>query len=233
MQNKLKHCFLYPLYQGNIATIITPALLFSIMVFIAEKMAGLIGLYGGVPGLLLAVSIVCFSLDYLRQIVKAAARGEIEPPEWKFEEIDIEELFRGVMPVSVSFLESLFCAIPVNFFIALSNNTGFLSQFIASWKLLILIPFVILYPINLLSYGIFDDFIIIRFFRILSKKVIFKILTVYVFSFAFLVYMIFLPIWKNSFLILMGFAVTFYLFQIWSYCLGRDYTNDVNILKEG
>jgi len=233
MEKNYKHYFLYPIYQGNIATILAPAILFSLMVFIMEKMGGLIGLYGAVPGLLLAVAIVCFSLDYLRQIVKSAANGETEPPEWKIERVDAEELFRGVIPVAVSLFEVLFFAIPVTFLISLSVDTVFFPQFINSWKLLIIIPFVILYPINLLSYSVFDDFIIIRLFRTLSRSSIMKVLTFYTITFAVLVYIILLPIWRNFFLDLISFALTFYFFQIWTYALGRFYYKDVNFLTEG
>jgi len=233
MENKYEHYFLYPVYQGNIATIIAPSILFSLMIFISQLVSRLLGFYGAVPGLLLAVAIVCFSMDYLRQIVKSAAHGEIVPPEWKIERIDLEELFRGVIPVAVSFFEALFIAIPVNFLISLFTNAKFLDQFIGSWKLLILIPFIILYPINLLSYSIFDDFIIIRFFKVLSKTVMLKIFTVYMLSFTVLVYMIFLPIWKNFFLICIGFAILFYLFQIWAYGLGETYYNYSNNIKRG
>jgi len=94
MENKYKHYFLYPVYQGNIATIIAPSVLFSLMIFISQIVSRLLGFYGAVPGLLLAVAVVCFSMDYLRQIVKSAAHGEINPPGWKIEKIDLEELFR-------------------------------------------------------------------------------------------------------------------------------------------
>jgi hypothetical protein len=72
---------------------------------------------------------------------------------------------------------------------------------------------VVLYPINLLSYSIFDDFIIIRFFGILSKDSILKIFTLHAFSFAALVFVIFLPLWKNFFLVLTGFAIIFIYFK--------------------
>jgi len=232
MEKNLKYYFSYPLYQGNVATIIAPSFLFSFMVFLSQKFAELIGYYGAVPGLLLAVAIVCFSLDYIRQIVKSAARGETEPPLWNIEKVDLEEMFRGVIPVAVSIFEVLFIAIPVNFFISLSMDTSFLNQFIGYWKLLIFIPFVILYPINLLSYGIFDDFIITRLFRTLSKSSILKILTFYTLSFTSLIYVILLPIWKNFFFILILFGVIFYLFQVWAYGLGGIYNNDVNFLVE-
>jgi hypothetical protein len=225
MGNNYKHYFLYPLAGGNIATILAPSVLFSLMIFISRIVAGLLGPYGAVPGLLLAVAVVCFSLDYLRQIVKSASSEETEPPEWKIERIDLEELFRGVIPVAVSLFEALFFAVALIFFISLYMDRGFLRQFIDSWQLLILAPFAILYPVNLLSYGIFDDFIIIRFFKILSKKSILKIFTVHVFSFAALLYMIFLPVWENFFFILIVFAVVFYLSQIWAYVLGRVYIN--------
>lgn len=233
MEDKLKNYFSYPLYQGNIATIIAPAILFSLMVFIMEKVAGLIGHYGAVPGLLLAVAIVCFSLDYLRRIVKSAAGGETEPPEWNIERIDLEELFRGVIPVAVTIFEVLFLAIPVNFLISFGVDRSFLSQFIDSWKLLIFVPFVILYPVNLLSYSVFDDFIIIRVLRTLSRNSIMKVFTSYTISFAALIYMILLPIWKNFFFDLMAFMFIFYLFQIWAYALGRMHYKDVNFLVEG
>jgi len=233
MEKNLKHYFSYPLYQSNIATILVPSLLFVLMVFISEKIGGLIGFYGAVPGLLLAVAIVCFSLDYIRQIVKSAAHGESEPPEWKIERIDSEEMFRGLIPFAVSFFESLFFAIPVNFFISLSMDTSFLNQFIGYWKLLIFIPFVILYPINLLSYSIFDDFIITRLFRTLSKSSIFKIFTFYMLSFAALIYIVLLPIWKNFFFILILFGILFYLFQIWAYALGSICNDDVKFFVVG
>ncbi len=233
MKKNYKHYFLYPVYQGNIATILAPAILFSLMVFIAEKTAGLIGVYGAVPGLLLAVAVVCFSLDYLRQIVKSVAHGETEPPEWKIERIDVEELFRGVIPVAVPLFEVLFFAVPVIFFISLYTDTGFFSQFINSWKLLIIVPFVILYPMNLLSYSIFDDFIIIRLFRNLSRNSILKIFTIYTLSFAALIYIILLPMWRNFFLNLISFSISFYLFQIWAYGLGKIYNKDTDFLVEG
>lgn len=233
MKKDYKSYFLYPLYQGNIATILAPAFLFSLMVFIMEKMGGLIGAYGVVPGLLLAVAIVCFSLDYLRQIVKSAAHGETEPPEWKVDRVDIEELFRGVIPIAVTMFEVLFFVLPVNFLISLYMKTGFFRQFINYWKLFIFIPLVILYPINLLSYSVFDDFIIIRVFRTLSKSSIMKVFTFYTISFASLIYIILLPIWRNFFLILISFALIFYLSQIWAYALGRMYYKGVNFIVEG
>jgi hypothetical protein len=233
MENKLKHYFSYPLYQGNIATILAPAILFSLMVFIAEKISGLIGPYGAVPGLLLAVAVVCFSLDYLRQIVKSSTNGETEAPEWKVDRVDIEELFRGVIPIAVTLFEVLFFVLPVNFSISLYMKTGFIRQFINYWKLLIFVPFVILYPINLLSYSVFDDFIIIRLFRNLSRNSLLKIFTVYTLSFAALIYIILLPIWRNFFLNLMAFALIFYLFQIGAYALGRMYYKNVDFLVEG
>ncbi len=233
MEKDYKHYFLYPLYQGNIATILAPAVLFSLVVFIMEKMGELIGLYGAVPGLLLALAVVCFSLDYLRQIVKSSANGETEPPEWKVDRVDIEGLFRGVIPIAVTLFEVLFLAIPVNFLISLGVDKSFLSQFIDSWKFLIFIPFVILYPINLLSYSVFDDFVIVRLLRTLSKSSIMKVFTFYTIFFAALIYIILLPIWRNFFLNLMAFALIFYLFQIWAYTLGRMYYKDVNFIIEG
>jgi hypothetical protein len=225
MEDKYSHYLLYPIREGNIATIITPSVLFSLMVFISRLGAKLLGPYGAVPALLVGIAVIGFSMDYLRQITKSAASGETEAPEWKIEKVDIEELFRGVIPVAVTFFEVLFFAIPVNFFISINKNTGFFSQFIVFWKLLIFIPFVVLYPINLLSYSIFDDFVIIRFFGILSKNSILKIFTLYAFSFAALVFVVFLPLWKNFFLVLTGFAIIFYLFQIWAYGLGGLYSN--------
>jgi len=233
MEKDYKHYFLYPVYQGNIATILAPSILFSLVVLISQMLASLIGPYGAVPGLLLSVAIVCFSLDYLRQIVKSAAHGDTDPPEWKIDRIDIEEMFRGVAPVAVSLFEVLFFSIPANFLISLGVDKKFLSQFIDSWKLLIFVPFVILYPINLLSYSIFNDFIIIRLFRTLSRNSILKIFTIYTISFAALIYIILLPIWRNFFLDLIAFAIIFYLFQIWSYTLGGMYYKDVNFLVEG
>ncbi len=229
MENKYRHYLLYPIREGNIATIIASSILFSLMVFISRVGANLLGPYGAVPALLLGIAVIGFSMDYLRQITKCAASGETDAPEWKVERVDLEELFRGVIPVAVSFFEVLFFAIPVNFLISLNIDTSFFKQFISSWKLLVFIPFVILYPINLLSYSIFDDFIIIRLFGILSRNSILKIFTLYTFSFAALVFVIFLPVWKNFFLVLIGFAIIFYLFQIWAYGLGKLYVMSIDV----
>ncbi len=229
----MKQYFLYPVYKGNIATIVAPSLLFSLFVFLSQKFASLIGSYGAVPGLLLSVAVVCFSLDYLRQIVKSAAKGEMQPPEWNIDRVDLEETLRGVMPLAVSFFEVLFIIIPVNFLISLSRDNAFWNQFVGAWKLLILIPFAIFYPINLLSYSIFDDFIIVRLFKILSKASVFKIFTVYILFFAALIYFVLLPIWKNFFIIFLSFGILFYLFQIWAYGLGSVYDRNVNFLNRG
>jgi hypothetical protein len=233
MEKNLKHYFSYPLYEGNIATIIAPSLLFSLMIFISQKFGSLIGSYGALPGILLAIAIVCFSLDYLRQIIKSAAGGEIEPPEWNIEKVDLEEMFRGVKPLAVSLFEVLFVVIPVIFLISLRTRASFWNQFISLWKILVVVPFVILYPVNLLSYSIFDDFIIIRIFRILSKTSILRIFIIYTLSFAVLVYVVLLPIWKNFFMIFVSFGITFYFFQIWAYGLGCMYNNEVNFLNGG
>jgi hypothetical protein len=233
MKKNLKHYFLYPLYEGNIATIITPALLFSLMIFLSEKFGSLVGSYGVLPGLLLAIAIVCFSLDYLRQIINSSARGGVDPPEWNIERVDMEEMFKGLIPVTVSIFEVLFVFLPINFLISLATDTSFWSQFISYWKLLVLIPFVIFYPVNLLSYSVFDDFIIFRLFRTLSKTSIFKIFTIYTLYFAVLILIVLLPIWKNFFMILISFGIIFYFFQIWAYSLGCVYNNEVNFLNEG
>jgi hypothetical protein len=233
MGKNLKYYFLYPLYQGNVATIIAPSFLFSFMIFLSQKFASFTGSYGAVPGLLLAIAIVCFSLDYLRQIIKSSARGEVEPPEWNIEKLDVEEMFKGVIPLAVSLFEILFIVIPVIFFISLRTRAGFWDQFISLWKILVVIPFVILYPVNLLSYSIFDDFIIVRIFRILSKTSILRIFIFYTLSFAALVYFVLLPIWKNFFFILISFGVIFYLSQVWAYGLGNVYDNDVNFFVAG
>jgi len=220
-EQKIKHYFLYPLYQGNIATILAPTLLFSLIIFITQRIGEIVGPYGAIPGLLLAIAIICFSLDYSRQIVKASAHGEMEPPQWNIARIDLEELFRGVKPVAVSFFESLFFAIPINLIISIIMDKNFVSQFIGCWKLIIFIPFVILYPINLLSYGTSNDFIITRLFRTLSKPSLLKILMVHALSLAALIYIILLPIWENPFFIFLLLSIIFYLFQIWAYTLGK------------
>lgn len=233
MKKDLKHYFSYPLYEGNIATIIVPSLLFSLMIFCSQKFTSFIGSYGAVPGLLVAIAIVCFSLDYLRQIIKSSARGEVKPPEWNVEKVDSEEMFKGVIPLAISSFEVLFIVIPVIFLISLRTDAGFWNQFISLWKLLVVIPFVILYPISLLSYSIFDDFIVIRIFRTLSKTSIFRIFTIYTLSFAALVCVVLLPIWKNFFMIFISFGITFYFFQIWAYGLGCEYNKEVDFLNEG
>jgi hypothetical protein len=233
MQKKLGHYFSYPLYEGNIATIIAPSLILSLFIFLSQKFASLLGSYGVIPGLLLSIAIICFSMDYLRQIVKSAAKGETQPPEWNIDRIDLEEMFRGVIPLAVSSFEIFFIIIPVNFLISLSMDTAFWNQFVISWKLQVLMPFVVLYPVNLLSYSIFDDFIIVRLFRTLSKTALLKIFTIHTLSFYVLIHVILLPIWKNFFMILLSFGILFYLFQIWGYSLGCIYYRDVNFLDEG
>lgn len=223
VKGMVKKTFLYPLYEGGIGTIIIPAFIFTFSVFLSRIGGILFGSVGIIPGLILEIAVIGYSMGFLPQIVFFSSEGKNHPPYWKINRIDIEEWAKGLLPVVISAIESFFTMFIIIFLLSVIKSTSVLCLFRVLWKTISFILFSLFYPVNLLSWSVLEGFNIFHFLLLLSHKGIMYLLTVFPICLLSFVLLMFFLKWNNIFLIFMEYAIIFYLLQIYSYGLGRLY----------
>lgn len=219
----MKSYLVYPVREGNISTILFPAFLIVLSRIFSHVMGWLLGSYASIVGYIFIFLILGFSGGYLTQIVRSAAGGNKEPPQWTLDKVDISESLKGFFPLAFSIVEGGIIWLLLLLLYVVVSDFSFIQIVTDKISLIILTALSSIFiPLNLLAYGVNKDFDIRWILSSLDRNKSIKLLLFSAVA-VILGLLALLPLWNRLYSTFLAFSFIFYCAQIYSYALGKIY----------
>ena len=211
----------YPLNIEGLCPVIFSTIILSLFYLLMLFCSFIISQYAAILPLILIIALFGFAFGYFQEIIRKSYIGEDKPPIWEVKSITFYEWVKGVSPIIITIFESFLIYILLVYLFIIIFKKPFIEMFFVKGKFLFICIFVLLQPINLLSYSLYENLNILDVLFSLTKKGAILLLTIFPLFFFIVMLILIIPISIVFLNLILKWFFIFYLLEVISYSLGR------------